>query len=193
MTCEISSSRLEIRDINGCPFRFVVEALRPFCLYLCTIDEVASMLRAAPQGDLAGLDLVVFHQPAVGEKTGCCWGSYTAEYSYEGKLRRAILLDSVDSHAKSVAVRRADRDAAQEAEGLREDGHRVALISGRYIVASSREAIRVTQLYRSVYHQLYHHVRSFRGLPHETDDERLANGYARQAKAQWISETLLYD
>lgn len=193
MTCEICSSRLEMRHINGQPLRFLVEALRPCNLYLFTIDEAANLLRAVPGDDLEGLDLVVFHQPAVGEKAGCCWGAYTAEYRYEGRLRRAILLNSVNSHTHMVAVRQADRDAAQETECLREEGHKIALIDGRYIIASSRDAIRVTQLYRSIYHQVYHHVRSFRGIPLEADDERLANGYARQVKARWISETMQYD
>jgi hypothetical protein len=193
MTYPIDVPRVEYRNISGKPFKFIVESLGRQYVYLCSVDDVANILRAEPQCDSEGLELFVFHQPKMGEKAGCCWGRYAAEYPYQGEYRRAVILDAVENRPQLSSVKLADRTAEQEAECLREDGHKVVLLSGRYFISSSQEAIRRTQLYRGVYHLIYHHIEMTRGIREEPDRERAANRYAREMKQKWLADMLRYD
>lgn len=193
MTCEFDSPRVEVRAINGRPLLFIIECLRQQYRYLATINEVASILQAIPPDDMEGLELFAFHQPSPGEEAGCCWSAYSRQFSFEGKPKRAIVLYAIDGREQHITVKQADRAAAEEAECLREDGHRVVLLGNRYIIASSQDAIRMSQLYRGIYHQLYYHKQAAVGIRQECVDVRLANGYARQMKDRWIAETMRYD
>lgn len=194
MTENIERVHEEHRDINGRLFTFLVECLKRHFVYLCTIDEVADILRAVPQADIEGLELCVFRQPEEGEEPrNCCWGAYTPEFQYHGRRVPAVMLDAVDETGQLVSMRAVDRINEQEIECLREEGHRVADVGVRYIVTSTKEAIRKTQLYRTVFHLVYHHIEFFRGIKAELDRERLANLYARERKKKWISDLLYYD
>jgi hypothetical protein len=184
----------EQRDVNGRLFTFLVECLNENYTNLCTADEVADILRAVPRDDLEGLDLLVFRQPKDGEEQrSCCWVAYSPEFLYNGRHRPALMLDAVDDTGRQVSIRPADRENEQEVECLREEGHRVADVGVRYIVTGTGEAIRKTQLYRTVFHLVYHHIEFYRGITAELDRERLANQYARRIKKKWISDLLYYD
>lgn len=186
--------REERREINGRLFTFLVECLKRHFAYLCTIDEVAEVLRAVPSDDLEGLDLFVFRQPGGGaEYRKCCWGAYAEAYPYRDAVKPAVLLDAVDDSAQMVAVMPLNRANGQIVECLREEGHRVADVGDRYIVTSTKESVRRTQLYRTVFHLVRHHVDYFRGIRDELDRENRANKYAREMKRKWLADMLNYD
>jgi hypothetical protein len=159
----IADHKVEDRVIANRAIRFVVEANALGCIHPCTVEDVARVLGALPQSDLAGLRTIVFRQPTRKQLTMApAWGRllYFAEISSAKGDRLAkgpaIFLDAVEVDKSMVWTTSLDNDDRQELDRLRADGHDVQRAGRKFNITVSASSARNTQLYRTLLHEVGH-------------------------------------
>ena len=147
------------RIIGNCELTFLVESPRPECFYPCTIDDVASALALVPQGDLAGIELIIFRQPTRKQaQISSVWGRflhYAAPGPYSGT---AICLEAYDLSERLSWPLSLGPDSCRELARLEADGHKVGQGCRRYTIRCTPESVRNTVLFRTLFHELGHSV-----------------------------------
>ena len=191
-------------------YRFLVEPTRRGHLYAPTPDDVLRVLGACPAEATSGVIALVFRQPTRKQEIlAPVWGRiyYQAAVGSGGKalMGPVIILEAQPS--PQGQVRRWSRSLSLESqarlEELREDGHRIEAGRRHWLIRSDLEALRRTQLYRTLPHELGHLVHRRRALLDESDPEiprelrerrffarapreheRFADGYAAEVLAE---------
>lgn len=152
------------RPLGEREFPIIEEATRPGCAHACSVDDILTILRLLPDAHSALLAGVFLRQPKRKEQIlAPVWGriAYGASIGrpQTGMLRGPIIIleatrpDSVWRHPKSLSP-----DAAMELERLAQDGHILTTMRSHIRVQSSQNAIRATQLYRTIPHEIGHLV-----------------------------------
>lgn len=147
-------------EVAGEVRTFVVERTRADTAHPCTPDDVVRVLSYVPANDIYGLDIVVFRQPTrKQERLSPVWGrlSYFMEV---GKTGGAALI--LEAGSTSPGVERFGRnlslDARAELERFRQAGLPVVEHRRRFDVQLDFAGLRMTQLYRTVLHEVGHYV-----------------------------------
>lgn len=153
------------RLISGSIISFIVEQTRSHFHHACTIDDIATILGHIPREDMRDLKTFVLRQPKRKEDIlQSAWG----RLAFEADLGRPQ--DGGGFHGPMVFLHAMDPSggywrktslgpiSGKELERVREDGHTVARIKGRFRVDYNVEAIRNTQLYRTIPHEIGHWV-----------------------------------
>lgn len=127
--------------------------------YPTTPDDIVEALKQIPATDRDEIEFFVLRQPTKKERImSSVWGrlAYFAEIgSWTGP---AVFLEA---QPKSLSLRWSKSispDSAAELQRLREDGHRVTLERRHHLIESDFDAMRATQLYRTLPHEIGHHV-----------------------------------
>lgn len=151
------------RTIGDCEITFLVQPVIAGFLHACTIDDIRHLLAHVPVGDLIGIDLFLLRQPTRKQQSlRPAWGRL-AYYADTGKYRgRAIFLDAQEPGKSYRWSRSLTPDDATELDRLRSHGHGIEEDRRGFTVTPTLESIRATQLYRTVLHELGHHV-DYRG------------------------------
>ena len=146
------------RWIAGRGIVFLVEAPRPGWFHPCTIDDVCLALSRIPGEHLAVIDLVVMRQPTRKQEViSPVWGRAIFAFEGAGHQGAAIVLEAKDNKPYSWPASLAP-DQVRELERLREDGHEVRRTKRRFEIVATAESTRNTVLYRTLLHELGHHV-----------------------------------
>jgi hypothetical protein len=140
--------------------------------------RVLSMLPAEPVFDI---DLVVLRQPTEKQRLlGSVWGRL-GYWSTIGRYHgTGVYLDAQSSESTLEWPRSLDPAGEDELERLRADGFRVEAHSRGYRLHPSPEAIRCTQLYRTLPHEVGHYADYLackRSLDLDGDEDRSAELY----------------
>jgi hypothetical protein len=180
LTSYTSISRL----LHGRSITFLVERTRTDCYHACTVDDIAHLLQHIPPTDLEGIELIVLRQPKRKEEIlNPLWGR-VAFYVEIGKHRgRAIFIEAVNLTKPMRWSKSLIPDYEIELDRLRKDSHKITTTNRHHIVSSSLESVRMTQLYRTLLHELGHHMdyssnqKAF-GRKTSHDKEAFAHRYA---------------
>jgi hypothetical protein len=71
----VSHFAVVTRPVHGRDLPFVVEPTRRDSVYACTVDDIATVLNAAPSRHVAGIEGVILRQPKRKEQILCSvWG-----------------------------------------------------------------------------------------------------------------------
>lgn len=147
------------RELHGRHITFIVERTRVDSYHACTVDDITRMLGYIPPDDLVGIDLVVLRQAKRKEQIlNSVWGRLAFYVEIGEHHGRAIFIESIDLKKPMRWSKSLNPDAADELDRLIRDGHDVTTDKRRHIVSSSIEAVRSTQLYRTLLHEVGHHV-----------------------------------
>jgi hypothetical protein len=141
------------------PLKFYVEAPRDDCRHACSIDDIVRVLRRLPSDHMRTVVAIVLRQPTRKQAMlRPVWGRMI--YTRDVGLRRgpAILLDAQPREMRWLQPLSTQPADERELERLREDGHSVTRERKGWWVEGSAEAIRATQLYRTLLHEIGHHV-----------------------------------
>lgn len=166
-TCEIGfwfTERLQVysvvkRLVNGVEVRFIVEQTRENSFHACTIDDIVEVLKLVPILDLEEINLVVLRQPKRKEEIlNSVWGRLIYSYEYEGDIHPAIIIEAQNSERKLEWTKRMSVGTQEEFTCLKNDGHLFKETKRTYVAEFNLEAIRNTQLYRTVAHEIGHYV-----------------------------------
>jgi hypothetical protein len=146
--------------VGGAVRTFVVERTRDDSAYPCTVDDVARVLDAVDPIDIDGLQLVIFRQPTRKQAVlSPAWGRLRYFMQLGRHRGAALILEAGPTEGLTVRFsRNMDLDDEAELDRFRRDGHQVVedrrSISVRFDMAAQREV----QLYRTVLHEVGHHV-----------------------------------
>lgn len=147
------------RNVGDRDITFLVEPVQPGFLHACTPDDITQVLRLLPLEHTNGIDLVVLRQPKRKEYLlELVWGrlqywSEIRQYTGAAIHLEAQAIDRVRRWCKSLCP-----DDVQELERLVQDGHQVISERRHYVIHTNLEAIRATQLYRTLPHEVGHYV-----------------------------------
>jgi hypothetical protein len=155
------------RDVAGRSIQFLIEPARPGCFYPCTVDDVCALLAGVPSSDLNAIDLIVFRQPTRKQTLlAPVWGRAIFEFETDGFSGRAIVLEA-QSGRPYRWTRRLSPEVVRELERLNTDGHGIERSPRGVTVRPTPASLRHTVLYRTLLHELGHHIDYRRS----TDDE----------------------
>ena len=147
------------RCVDGKDLTFFVEPPHTGWAHACTVDDIAYMLQFVPSDHLEPFQSIVLRQPKGKEKIlATVWGrlAYWAGMGrYSGP---AVFIEACPVPFRTTRSRSLRPDQKRELERLRTDGHRVTLQRRGYVIESTVEAIRSTQLYRTVLHEIGHYA-----------------------------------
>ncbi len=153
--------------INGHEFVFIVEATRSGAAHACSVEDIKRLLTLIPAEDYGKLKLIVLRQPKRKEEVlSGVWGRLIYSYELEGRFYPAVVLEAVNysralKWAKSLSV-----DDQQELARLRADGHAFRETGNSFVAELEPEAVRNTQLYRTLLHEFGHYVHYCRVVDH---------------------------
>lgn len=164
---------------------FVVEPPRPGSFHACTPDDIRAVLDFAPPADVNALDAVVLRQPTrKQELLRPVWG----RLAFFAGLGTAIYLDAQWPRPIRWSLS-LDPEDARELERLRADGHPVRRDRRGWVVEPTWASIRVTQLHRTLLHELGHLVDWNRGAARARTrraKEDFAHRYAAEVGARVV-------
>lgn len=175
------------RSIGGVGVTFLVEETRADCLHPCTVDDIFHLWTHLPCEDWKGLALVYLRQPTRKQQILTeVWGrmAYLAEVA--GLSGPMLILEALDTARPKKWPLSLDPDAAAELERLREAGHRVETTGRAHVVHSDVEAVRATQLYHTVPHEVGHWVDMTRRVRDPEANSPEANlSFSERSRLYW--------
>lgn len=160
----------EHANVNGGPLTIVHEALLPGFDYYVQPDEMIAVLGRAGS-DAEGIVRVVFRQPTrKQDQQSPNWASYRDGSVFVS----AIDVSKPMRWPLSLSVK-----AKKELAALRTEGHGVIQDKRHYIITSTPQAVKQTQLGRSLPHEIGHHVYAKSKRAGQSSEEFAAN-YAKR-------------
>jgi hypothetical protein len=136
---------------------FLVEPTRPDCLHHCTIDDVLRVLRMLPFEHVSQIALVVMRQPTrKQERLRPVWGRIGYWSQIGGRAGPGVYLDAQPIGLALEWGKRLRPDDEAELERFRACGFEVEPHARGWRVRASSAAIRQSQLYRTLPHELGH-------------------------------------
>ena len=145
---------------------FLVETPIRDCRYACTVDDVARLLSEVPLDDWAGISAIVFRQPTRKQDLlRPVWGRVVFDTQVSGITGSAIHLDAQDQGQEIRWSPSLGPDEQRELAALVADGHRVVRSRRWWSVRPTVDSTRATQLYRTLLHEIGHHVDWCRATP----------------------------
>ena len=184
---KLSSYVIVKRHVADHELQFLIEPTRLGWFYPCTIDDICFALSHVPPAHVATVNLVVMRQPTRKQRVlSPVWGRAIFSFDVDGWGGAAIVLEAQNIEPVAWPVSLAP-DSIRELERLRADGHRIARARRRVDIFTTPESLRNTVLYRTLLHELGHHVDHAKSEPepwmHRTllSKEDFAHRYAAES------------
>lgn len=166
------------RDIAGVTLRFVVEPTRRSFVHPCTIDDLVEVLHLVPPADLQGVAFIGLRQPTRTQATlEPVWGR-RVPFDHDTS---ALILDAQQPLRPFRWSRALSPPAAAELDRLRSEGHTIVGDRRGYRIVGDHAAMRTTQLFRTLPHEIGHHLDQATRSARERED--FAEAYARAFRA----------
>lgn len=180
----------QTRIFDGNEITFIFEKTRKPNVHACSVEDIARVLSCIPAADLKGIDFVVLRQPKRKEEIlSSVWGRYHPYGEFDNRFGGVIILEAMD--LSRVLRWRKPQDAIwlEELEKLRGEGHEITETPKRFEIRSTLAAVRQTQLFGTVPHEIGHHVHASSHADYErlptSEKERFAEDYARDFIERW--------
>ena len=170
---------------------FFVEPPTGDCRYACTVDDVARLLSEVPLHDWAGISAIVFRQPTRRQDLlRPVWGRIVFDAHLSGITGSVIHLDAQDPRQEIRWSPSLGPDEQKRLSALAADGHRVVRSRRWWSIRATLDSTRATQLYRTLLHEIGHHLDWCRATPELyfrrplQERERSADRYAVTMRAK---------
>lgn len=194
---QLSSHVVVTRTIGARELRFFIEPTRPDWFYPCTVDDICTVLSHCSAEVRSSFDFIVMRQPTRKQRILCpVWGRAAFSYGIDKHSGPAIVIEAQDLGSMEWH-RSIDPEDARELERLRQDGHDVHNTRRGLEIRVTPGSLRNTVLYRTLLHEIGHHVDYKRSSEGEWDGktravkEDYAHRYALELKAFLSSQGIL--
>jgi hypothetical protein len=145
------------RRIGERDIRFVVEPASAGYFYPCTVEDACRVL-CAIEPFVRTLEMVVFRHPTQKQRLmQPVWGRFVSWYDFRQQQSAAVIIES----QRLAPIRwplSLGLESRAELERLREDGHRIERTRRGHDIHPSSESMRNTVLFRTLLHEVGHHV-----------------------------------
>jgi hypothetical protein len=185
---DLKNYRSVERIVEGYLITFLVEETRKGCVHGSTVDDINHVLQNVPAADLEDLPLIILRQPKRKEEIiNPAWGRYIYYAEIDKYYGSAISLEAVDLSKPSRRSKSLSPDEQIELERLKDDGHFIETTKRHHLVSATLKSVRATQLYRTLLHELGHHVDRMRNeelfkTKTPKDKETFAHKYADELR-----------
>jgi len=165
----LSSYVLINKTIGNREIPIFVEPTRPDWFYPCTIDDIYYLLSQCPPEDLSSFDFIVLRQPTRKQRIlSPVWGRAIYIYEIASYRGTAIVLEAQNLlpviWGKSISQER-----VRELERLGADGHDIRKSKRGVEVHVTPNSLRSTVLFRTLLHEIGHHIDYNRRTDEEWD------------------------
>lgn len=187
-----------LRQIGNKEIAFIVEKTRKDNCHACTIDDICLVLKHLPEKDLEGISYILLRQPNHKDELLCpVWGKYFYHITlgqYEDGA--AVALETYNYKKSLFWSNSLNPDDADEVERLKLDGHPMIRTKRGYKFTPTLETVRAKQLYRTLLHEIGHHVdyiTNYENHDSKTskDKEVFAHNYADRMKESFIKQGVI--
>lgn len=182
---KLSSYTVVTRMVGGRELKFFVEPTRPDWFYPCTVDDICKVLAHCEPEEASSFDFIVMRQPTRKQKLLCpVWGRAIWMFDID-KYRGAAIVIEACNRSPITWGKSLDPEDTRELERLRADGHDVRNTRRGFEIHLTPDSLRNTVLYRTLLHEIGHHVDRNRCSEDEWDGkisavkEDYAHGYAQ--------------
>ncbi len=146
------------RDIAGREMRFYVEPARADCFYACSVDDICKLLAHCPTEFLSSFDFIVLRQPTRKQRIlRPVWGRAIFSFDISQQRGAAIVIEA-HNLAGYLWPKSLSQESLRELARLQQDGHCITRTRRAYAISSDANAMRNTILYRTLLHEMGHHV-----------------------------------
>src|SRR4029077_1158260 len=122
-------------------------------VYACTVDDIATLLNAAPKAHVFGIQGVILRQPKRKEEAlSPAWGRLGYAVEVGPISGAAIVVESCSLPLTLKWPKRLDPPQQQELDRLLQEADRVECSGRHHLLHFGLEAVRTVQLYRTVLH-----------------------------------------
>jgi hypothetical protein len=137
---------------------FLVEPTRPDWFYPCSVDDICNLLSHCSPEILGACDFLVLRQPTRKQRVLCpVWGRAIFSYEIDRYSGAAIVIEAQDLSPVRWP-RSIDPEQVRELERLRQDGHGMHNSRRGIVIQPRPDSMRNTALYRTLLHELGHHI-----------------------------------
>jgi hypothetical protein len=182
----LSSYSVVTRTVGTRQIRFLVEPTRPDWIYPCTIDDICAVLALCGPEALLTFDLIVMRQPTRKQRIlRPVWGRAVFVFDIDKFSGPAIVIEAQDL-SPVVWPSSLSAERARELDRLRQDEHEICTTRRGIEIRVTPASLRNTVLYRTLLHEVGHHVdyrrSSGSGWDSKTwiEKEDFAHRYARE-------------
>ena len=169
---------------------FLIEATRPNWFHTITVDDACVILTHLPPEDLKAFDLIVMRQPTRKQRIlSPVWGRAIFCFDIKEFNGRAIILEAQTEESFTWPISLSPA-SVRELDRLAEDGHQIQKKRRCYEIHPTFTSLRNTMLYRTLLHEVGHHV-DYQNYTEEEWDirtsqekEDYAHRYAAEKAAQ---------
>lgn len=145
--------------IDGNSLTFLIERTHSVFCHACTPQDIKRVLKLIPPEHLAPIKMLVLRQPKKKEQIlSPVWGRLHYWSEIEKCSGPAIYLDAQPINKTYRWNKSLTPDDTRELERLERDGHQVRTDRRYHYVTGNLEAVRCTQLYRTLPHEIGHYV-----------------------------------
>jgi hypothetical protein len=166
--------------------RFFVEPTRPDWFYPCSIDDICAVLIHCSPEELIAFDFIVLRQPTRKQRILCpVWGRAIFYFDIDKCQGSAIVIEAQDLSPVAWPIS-IDTERVRELDRLRQDGHEIQNTRRGFEIRATPATLRNTVLYRTLLHEIGHHVDYKRSSEESwdgrtrTEKEDYAHRYARE-------------
>jgi hypothetical protein len=192
----VTSFELEKHFVHGNDLLLIREALQPGWFHPCSTSDILRILQNVPAADLASMNCILFRQPTSKQTImNPSWGRLTYHATvgvpgkpdvYRGPL---ITLEACRNPTTLKWSKSLGPDGQKELDRLRNDGHSIEKKARYFQISGDSQAIRNTQLHRTLLHEIGHWVDYLEKVerPSETEPdsfEQLSDKYFARPHAE---------
>lgn len=156
----IDNYTIEKRLINGNEFTFIVEELREDCYYSCNVNDIAYLIQQIDCRYFNHLRLIVFRQPKRKEQIlSSVWGRLIYWVNFNDISGSAIIIEAIPINCQLKWSKKGlSLERQKELNLLAKEGHQIVDDKRSFIITTSEDSVRNTQLYRTFLHELGHYT-----------------------------------
>jgi hypothetical protein len=156
-------------EVDG--LTILVEPCRPGFVHAVTVDDIVRMLGLLPPDDVAAIRTVVLRQPTKKQRLlEPVWGRLIYFADFGRSPGPAIILEAAPRDCCIERTLSLLPDESEEIERLRADGH-VVTGERQWKIQTSLASTRATQLFRTLPHEVGHHVDHDRAVRQRAGDD----------------------
>jgi hypothetical protein len=193
---QLAANSREERIVAGRTLLFLTEHLSSGFEHACSIDDVCRVLEFLPASDWQEIGCIVFRQPTAKQlRLRPAWGRmfYYGCVGLPGKpdiyAGPLIILEAQNCSKKQIWSRAMSLEWRDEQARLLADGHIIAASGKSFEMSSTLEAVRATQLFRTLLHEVghWHDYQQRVELPSENENSdygELSDAYFARTSAE---------
>ena len=146
-------------EIGGNSLTILVEPTLPGFFHACTPSDIEAVLRLIPATHLEPIEMIVLRQPKRKEQILCpVWGRLQYWSNIEEYSGPAVHLEAQEIGGTYRWDKSLTPDGALELDRIKRDGHQINTDRRFHYSTGDLSAVRCTQLYRTLAHEIGHYV-----------------------------------